>query len=66
MPNVVGEQQNAALAQLTAFGVDPNIGSCNTLNPGQRSGEVVGQSPPAGTAVDRAENVVIYVVSDLC
>jgi len=60
MPNVVGMQQDAAVEQVRAADLEPNVEPKQADEP---EGTVVSQDPGAGTQVDEGEEVVLGVSS---
>jgi serine/threonine-protein kinase len=60
VPNVVGESQEAAKADLRTNGLSARVAKRITSDPGE-DGQVLDQSPSAGTRLRRGEPVTIFV-----
>ena len=60
VPNVVGESQEAAKADLRANGLSVRVAKRTTSDEGE-DGQVLDQSPTAGTRLRRGEPVTIFV-----
>ncbi len=58
VPSVVGQQQGAAVTQLTKAGLAPQLQNVSSPQP---VGTVVAQKPPAGKQVDKGSTVTINV-----
>ena len=60
VPNVVGESQDAAKADLRAAGLGVRVAKRSTADPNE-DGQAIDQSPSAGTRLRRGEPVTIFV-----
>ena len=58
LPDVVGEQQETAVAELRRLGFIPNV---ETRDADQPQGEVIGQDPGPGSSLTRGTEVTIIV-----
>jgi serine/threonine-protein kinase len=60
VPNVVGESKDAAKADLKSAGLSVRIAKRTTTDPNE-DGQVLEQSPSAGTQLRRGEVVTIFI-----